>query len=122
MTLEEAEAAVHDMLAGNAFGDASPHRYRRVPDGEEASFIVMVDGEQRPPMATPDLQTRGQWRYRPEIPAVWGYSPAPVAPMKFTSAPWNVRIIAATAKGMARKETSYTGFLWRRSDDKTGQL
>ena len=31
MTLEEAEAAVHDMLAGNAFGDAGHRRYRRVP-------------------------------------------------------------------------------------------
>ncbi|ENA72316.1 phosphoribosylglycinamide synthetase, ATP-grasp domain protein, partial [Escherichia coli 180200] len=46
MTLEEAEAAVHDMLAGNAFGDAG-HRIviEEFLDGEEASFIVMVDGE-----------------------------------------------------------------------------
>ncbi len=45
MTLEEAEAAVHDMLAGNAFGDAG-HRIviEEFLDGE-ASFIVMVDGE-----------------------------------------------------------------------------
>lgn len=45
MTLEEAEAAVHDMLAGNAFGDAG-HRIviEEFLDGEEASFIVMVDG------------------------------------------------------------------------------
>lgn len=46
MTLEEAEAVVYDMLAGNVFGDAG---YRIVIeeffDGEEASFIVMVDGE-----------------------------------------------------------------------------
>ncbi len=46
MTLEEAEAAVRDMLAGNAFGDAG-HRIviEEFLDGEEASFIVMVDGE-----------------------------------------------------------------------------
>lgn len=53
MTLEEAEAAVHDMLAGNAFGDAG-HRIviEEFLDGEEASFIVMVDGEHVLPMAT----------------------------------------------------------------------
>ncbi len=53
MTLEEPEAAVHDMLAGNAFGDAG-HRIviEEFLDGEEASFIVMVDGEHVLPMAT----------------------------------------------------------------------
>ncbi len=53
MTLEEAEAAVRDMLAGNAFGDAG-HRIviEEFLDGEEASFIVMVDGEHVLPMAT----------------------------------------------------------------------
>ncbi len=53
MTLEEAEAAVHDMLAGNAFGDAG-HRIviEEFLDGEEAKFIVMVDGEHVLPMAT----------------------------------------------------------------------
>ncbi|UMX74679.1 hypothetical protein MJ559_02100 [Klebsiella pneumoniae] len=53
MTLEEAEAAVKDMLAGNAFGDAG-HRIviEEFLDGEEASFIVMVDGEHVLPMAT----------------------------------------------------------------------
>ena len=46
MTLEEAEAAVRDMLAGNAFGEAG-HRVviEEFLDGEEASFIVMVDGK-----------------------------------------------------------------------------
>ncbi|MDE9590866.1 ATP-grasp domain-containing protein, partial [Xenorhabdus bovienii] len=45
MTIEEAQNAVKDMLAGNAFGDAG-HRIviEEFLDGEEASFIVMVDG------------------------------------------------------------------------------
>ena len=53
MTLEEAEAAVRDMLAGNAFGEAG-HRVviEEYLDGEEASFIVMVDGKNVLPMAT----------------------------------------------------------------------
>ena len=57
--LEEAEAAVHDMLAGNAFGDAG-HRIviEEFLDGEEASFIVMVDGEHVLPMATSQDQDR----------------------------------------------------------------
>src|SRR5690606_32255965 len=46
MTLEEAEDAVRDMLAGNRFGDAG-HRVviEEFLEGEEASFIVMVDGK-----------------------------------------------------------------------------
>ncbi|SUB18987.1 Phosphoribosylamine--glycine ligase [Pantoea agglomerans] len=68
MTLQEAEDAVQDMLAGNAFGDAG-HRIviEEFLDGEEASFIVMVGrracaahGHQ------PGSQTRGRWRYRSE--------------------------------------------------------
>lgn len=64
MTLEEAEAAVQDMLAGNAFGDAG-HRIviEEFLDGEEASFIVMVDGEHVLPMATSRSQARRQCRH-----------------------------------------------------------
>lgn len=60
MTLQEAEDAVQDMLAGNAFGDAG-HRIviEEFLDGEEASFIVMVDGENVLPMAT--SQTINGW-------------------------------------------------------------
>ena len=45
MTMDEAEAAVKDMLGGNAFGEAG-HLVviEEFLDGEEASFIVMVDG------------------------------------------------------------------------------
>lgn len=46
MTLQEAENAVHDMLSGNAFGEAgSQVVIEEFLDGEEASFIVMVDGK-----------------------------------------------------------------------------
>lgn len=81
MILEEAEAAVKDMLAGNAFGDAG-HRIviEEFLDGEEASFIVMVDGEHVLPMATSRSQARRQRRYRPEhrrdggvLPGTGGY-------------------------------------------------
>ncbi len=53
MTLKEAEDAIRDMLAGNAFGDAGNRVVvEEFLDGEEASFIVMVDGEHVLPMAT----------------------------------------------------------------------
>ncbi len=53
MTLAEAEDAVRDMLAGNAFGDAGSRVViEEFLDGEEASFIVMVDGKNVLPMAT----------------------------------------------------------------------
>ncbi|MFO6380908.1 phosphoribosylamine--glycine ligase, partial [Pseudomonas aeruginosa] len=53
MNLDEAEAAVRDMLAGNAFGDAGSRVViEEFLDGEEASFIVMVDGQNVLPMAT----------------------------------------------------------------------
>ncbi|HEU5398212.1 MAG TPA: phosphoribosylamine--glycine ligase, partial [Gammaproteobacteria bacterium] len=52
-TLQQAEAAVRDMLSGNAFGDAG-HRVviEEFLQGEEASFIVMADGEHALPLAT----------------------------------------------------------------------
>src|SRR5690606_28198180 len=53
MSLEEAEAAVRDMLSGNAFGEAGSRVViEEFLDGEEASFIVMVDGNNVLPMAT----------------------------------------------------------------------
>ena len=53
MTLQEAEDAVRDMLSGNAFGAAGSRVViEEFLEGEEASFIVMVDGEHVLPMAT----------------------------------------------------------------------
>ncbi|MCA1771650.1 MAG: phosphoribosylamine--glycine ligase, partial [Halomonas sp.] len=53
MTQAEAEAAIRDMLEANAFGDAGARVViEEFLDGEEASFIVMVDGENAVPMAT----------------------------------------------------------------------
>ncbi|SPX09561.1 phosphoribosylglycineamide synthetase [Escherichia coli] len=76
MTLEEAEAAVHDMLAGNAFGDAG-HRIviEEFLDGEEASFIVMVDGEHVLPMATSQDHKRVGDKIPDQTPAGWALTP-----------------------------------------------
>lgn len=91
MTLEEAEAAVKDMLAGNAFGDAG-HRIviEEFLDGEEASFIVMVDGEHVLPMATSQITSASATAIPARTPAGWGRIPRRRwLLMKSTSAPWS---------------------------------
>ncbi|EGM8095688.1 TPA: phosphoribosylamine--glycine ligase [Escherichia coli] len=113
MTLEEAEAAVHDMLAGNAFGDAG-HRIviEEFLDGEEASFIVMVDGEHVLPMATSQDHKRvGDKDTGPNTGGMGAYSPAPVVTDEVHQRTME-RIIWPTVKGMAAEGSTYTGFLY----------
>ena len=113
MTLEEAEAAVQDMLAGNAFGDAG-HRIviEEFLDGEEASFIVMVDGEHVLPMATSQDHKRvGNGDTGPNTGGMGAYSPAPVVTDEVHQRTMD-RIIWPTVKGMAAEGNTYTGFLY----------
>ena len=113
MTLEEAEAAVQDMLAGNAFGDAG-HRIviEEFLDGEEASFIVMVDGEHVLPMATSQDHKRvGNGDTGPNTGGMGAYSPAPVVTDEVHQRTMD-RVIWPTVKGMAAEGNTYTGFLY----------
>ncbi len=113
MTLEEAEAAVHDMLAGNAFGDAG-HRIviEEFLDGEEASFIVMVDGEHVLPMATSQDHKRvGNGDTGPNTGGMGAYSPAPVVTSEVHQRTME-RVIWPTVKGMAAEGNTYVGFLY----------
>ena len=113
ITLEEAEAAVQDMLAGNAFGDAG-HRIviEEFLDGEEASFIVMVDGEHVLPMATSQDHKRvGNGDTGPNTGGMGAYSPAPVVTDEVHQRTME-RIIWPTVKGMAAEGNTYTGFLY----------
>ena len=113
MTLDEAEAAVKDMLAGNAFGDAG-HRIviEEFLDGEEASFIVMVDGEHVLPMATSQDHKRvGNGDTGPNTGGMGAYSPAPVVTDEVHQRTMK-RIIWPTVKGMAAEGNTYTGFLY----------
>ena len=80
-TLEQAEEAVTDMLSGNAFGDAGCRVViEEFLEGEEASFIVMVDGKQHVlPMATSQDHKRiGEGDTGPNTGGMGAYSPAPV--------------------------------------------
>ncbi|UWN51049.1 Phosphoribosylamine--glycine ligase [Alcanivorax sp. ALC70] len=113
MTLEEAEDAVRDMLDGNKFGDAG-HRVvvEEFLDGEEASFIVMVDGEHILPMATSQDHKRvGDGDSGPNTGGMGAYSPAPVVTDEVHGRIMD-QVIRPTVAGMAAEGMPYTGFLY----------
>ncbi|MBI0094412.1 MULTISPECIES: phosphoribosylamine--glycine ligase [Gilliamella] len=113
MTLEEAEAAVNDMLAGNAFGDAG-HRVviEEFLEGEEASFIVMVDGKNVEPMATSQDHKRvGDGDTGLNTGGMGAYSPAPVVTDEVFAKIMD-QVIYPTVNGMAQEGNVYVGFLY----------
>ena len=113
MTLEEAENAVRDMLAGNAFGDAGSRVVvEEFLDGEEASFIVMVDGEHVLPMATSQDHKRvGDGDTGPNTGGMGAYSPAPVVTAEVHKRIMD-EVIYPTVRGMAAEGHPYKGFLY----------
>ncbi|RUT64635.1 phosphoribosylamine--glycine ligase (plasmid) [Morganella morganii] len=113
MTLKEAQDAVHDMLAGNAFGDAG-HRIviEEFLTGEEASFIVMVDGKNVVPMATSQDHKRvGDNDTGPNTGGMGAYSPAPVVTDTVHQRVME-KVIYPTIEGMAAEGHTYQGFLY----------
>ncbi len=113
MTEAEAEAAVHDMLSGNAFGEAGCRVViEEFLDGEEASFIVMVDGENILPMATSQDHKRvGDGDSGPNTGGMGAYSPAPVVTNDVYQRIMR-EVIEPTVAGMAAEGNDYTGFLY----------
>ncbi|WP_312936342.1 phosphoribosylamine--glycine ligase [Pseudomonas sp.] len=113
MTLQEAEEAVRDMLAGNAFGDAGSRVViEEFLDGEEASFIVMVDGHNVLPMATSQDHKRvGNQDTGPNTGGMGAYSPAPVVTAEVHQRVMD-QVIWPTVRGMAEEGNVYTGFLY----------
>ncbi|MGY4107927.1 phosphoribosylamine--glycine ligase [Aeromonas encheleia] len=113
MTLDEAEEAVRDMLSGNAFGDAGARVViEEFLDGEEASFIVMVDGEHVLPMATSQDHKRvGDGDTGLNTGGMGAYSPAPVVTDAVHQRVME-QVIMPTVRGMAAEGNVYTGFLY----------
>ncbi|MDA1107769.1 MAG: phosphoribosylamine--glycine ligase [Proteobacteria bacterium] len=109
----EAITAITDMLSGNGMGDAG----RRVVieeflRGEEASFIVMVDGAHSLPLATAqDHKARDDGDRGPNTGGMGAYSPAPVVTPEIHARIMR-EVIAPTVRGMAAEGTPYTGFLY----------
>jgi len=111
--LETAETAVRDMLAGNRFGDAG-HRVviEELLTGEEASFIVMVDGEHILPMASSqDHKARDNADRGPNTGGMGAYSPAPVVTPELHQRILD-EVIGPTVRGLASEGIPYTGFLY----------
>lgn len=112
-TMAEAELAVRDMLAGNKFGDAG-HRIviEEFLPGEEASFIVMVDGEHVEPMATSQDHKRvADGDCGANTGGMGAYSPAPVITDEIHQRIMQ-QIIYPTVHGMAAEGNYYRGFLY----------
>lgn len=112
-TVEQAEEAVKDMLSGNAFGDAGCRVViEEFLDGEEASFIVIVDGKNVLPMATSqDHKRMGDGDTGPNTGGMGAYSPAPVVTDEIYQRIMD-EVIYPTVKGMAAEGNDYTGFLY----------
>ena len=109
----EAEAAIEDMLAGNKFGEAGSRVViEEFLKGEEASFIVMVDGKNILPMATSqDHKARDNGDNGPNTGGMGAYSPAPVVTQSVHD--WTMNhVIKPTVEGMADEGHPYTGFLY----------
>ena len=112
-TVAEAEAAARDMLSGNRFGDAGARVVvEECLSGEEASFIVMVDGHHVLPLASSqDHKARDDGDRGPNTGGMGAYSPAPVVDAVLHDRIMG-EVIAPTVAGMAAEGTPYTGFLY----------
>ncbi len=108
-----ARETVKDMLSGNRFGEAG-HRVviEEFLQGEEASFIVMVDGKNILPMATSqDHKARDNGDKGPNTGGMGAYSPAPVVTPEMHERIMD-QVIRPTVEGMAAEGHPYTGFLY----------
>jgi phosphoribosylamine---glycine ligase len=113
MTLDEAEHAVRDMLSGNAFGSAGARVViEEFLQGEEASFICIVDGDTALPMATSQDHKRvGDGDTGPNTGGMGAYSPAPVVTPDIHQRVMR-EVINPTVQGMKLDGAPFTGFLY----------
>ena len=112
-TIDEAEQAATDMLAGNKFGDAGARIVvEEFLDGEEASFIVITDGSNVLPMATSqDHKARDEGDTGPNTGGMGAYSPAPVVTPDIERRIMD-EVITPTLAGMKADGNNYVGFLY----------
>ncbi len=112
-TVAQAEAAATDMLAGGAFGGAGATIVvEEFLDGEEASFIVITDGETVLPLATSqDHKARDEGDTGPNTGGMGAYSPAPVVTPEIEQRIMS-EVIRPTLAGMAADGNPYLGFLY----------
>ena len=113
MTLDEAKAAITDMLGNNQFGDAGARVViEEFLIGEEASFISMVDGRTALPMATSQDHKRvGDGDTGPNTGGMGAYSPAPVVTPEVHARVMR-EVVEPTVRGMISDGMPFTGFLY----------
>jgi len=113
MTLEEAHSAVDMMLSDNKLGDAGARVViEEFLAGEEASFIVMVDGKNILPLATSQDHKRLQDNDQgPNTGGMGAYSPAPIVTPALHARVMR-EIIVPTVQGMAKDGIPFSGFLY----------
>jgi phosphoribosylamine--glycine ligase len=112
-TEQEAIDSIHDMLQGNLFGESGSRVViEEFLVGEEASFIVMVDGSNILPMATSqDHKARDNGDKGPNTGGMGAYSPAPIVSEAIYKDVMRT-VIRATVDAMASEGIPYTGFLY----------
>jgi phosphoribosylamine--glycine ligase len=113
MSLEEAHAAVDMMLADNKLGNAGARVViEEFLTGEEASFIVLVDGKNVLALATSqDHKRLLDADQGPNTGGMGAYSPAPVVTPEIHARALR-EVIMPTVKGMESDGIPYTGFLY----------
>jgi phosphoribosylamine--glycine ligase len=112
-TLDEAHAAIDMMLADNKLGDAGARVVvEEFLAGEEASFIVMVDGKHVLPLASSqDHKRLLDDDQGPNTGGMGAYSPAPIVTPQLHARVMR-EIILPTVRGMEKEGIRYTGFLY----------
>src|SRR3990167_3920022 len=113
ITKDEAFTAIDMMLSENEFGDAGARVVvEEFLTGEEASFIVMVDGKHVLALATSqDHKRLLDGDQGPNTGGMGAYSPAPVVTPEIHAKVMR-EIIRPTIQGMAKDGIRYTGFLY----------
>ena len=113
MNLWEAEDAIQDMLQGNVFGAAGSRVViEEFLEGEEASFIAIVDGKNILPMATSQDHKRVRdGDTGPNTGGMGAYSPAPVVTEEVHKRIMR-EVLEPTVRGMAADGVPFTGFLY----------
>ncbi len=113
MTDDEAHAAIDAMLEDNKLGAAGARVViEEFLTGEEASFIVMVDGKNILPLATSqDHKRLSDGDLGPNTGGMGAYSPAPVVTPQIHAKVMR-DIIKPTVEGMNKDGIPYTGFLY----------
>ena len=112
-SLEEAEAAATSMLSAGSFGDAGNRIVvEEFLEGEEASFIVITDGDNALSLASSqDHKARDDGDTGPNTGGMGAYSPAPVVTAEMEQRILDL-VIDPTLAGLRNDGIQYTGFLY----------